>query len=802
MSTQTDRLGGAKGSLAHKAPCRVATTANITLSGLQTIDGVSLAEGDPVLVKDQSDQKLNGIRIASTGLWQRRKDCSGSDDIVKGTRVYVHSGSVGAGEYEFTATDPVIGVSNITIAVAQSGANSALAAAASASAAASSASSAATSATTATTQAGIATTQAGIATAQAAEADASADLAASYANAAGVITTALPRVDRTALKALNTASFQTAYLTEVGREGMFMWRTGNYSSQIAADTSEGVYIKANAVASSSGSWVRANDKPVNVRWFGATGDGSTDDRTAIQAAFDLVKTTGGKLAFPKPSVSYRIRDRIGTNQLTAGDLADNVELWFEPGTTVYFDPSSAPAFGNGAIVLEGNNVAITGGLILNSSKTITYASDPTPQRTSYYSGIVIGGKGNRRITPALGLEKAGVLVEGATVKNFNVPIIVYAASDVVLRGNTVSDLTDTGILLDDCLSNIEVCHNKVTRAHDDCFFARHYYNSPWALDNRYVGDYRVHHNHLADTYAKSAGFGGIADVNFHSNFCKNTWYAAVNVEIDGPTGWYDNSKRIKINNNIIIDAARNFDPLNAALPLVQQAPVADTTQRAGVLFTTALASHPAHTFRDISVYNNTIVNPGWHAVSGRHAIGVSVDCNYMVPGRTTKNGVNYDTGGGAILLDECRRVDVSANSITTDGTYLFPHCYVFNGGTYSQKLRVGLNEIEEFATALYSIGTSAIAISEFSYSGQNMVAQAAWSPGGFLTGTTTTFALSVPLARLGDLVRATYSQSLQGLQLSGYVSSDGVVTCAFTNVTGATVALVAGNVRAVVQRRN
>lgn len=135
MSTQTDRLGGAKGSLAHKAPCRVATTANITLSGLQTIDGVSLAEGDPVLVKDQSDQKLNGIRIASTGLWQRRKDCSGSDDIVKGTRVYVHSGSVGAGEYEFTATDPVIGVSNITIAVAQSGANSALAAAASASAA-------------------------------------------------------------------------------------------------------------------------------------------------------------------------------------------------------------------------------------------------------------------------------------------------------------------------------------------------------------------------------------------------------------------------------------------------------------------------------------------------------------------------------------------------------------------------------------------------------------------------------------------------------------------------------------------
>ena len=53
-STQTDRIDGLSTSVAMKAPVVVATTANITLSGLQTIDGVSVVTGDRVLVKDQT----------------------------------------------------------------------------------------------------------------------------------------------------------------------------------------------------------------------------------------------------------------------------------------------------------------------------------------------------------------------------------------------------------------------------------------------------------------------------------------------------------------------------------------------------------------------------------------------------------------------------------------------------------------------------------------------------------------------------------------------------------------------------
>jgi hypothetical protein len=126
MSTQTDRLGGARGSLAYKAPCRVATTAPITLSGLQTIDGVTVAADDRVLVKDQATRSDNGIYIAAAGVWERAKDCDGSGDAVKGTRVYVYDGDLGVADYELTTANPVLfGTSSIewqltTVQVSQS----------------------------------------------------------------------------------------------------------------------------------------------------------------------------------------------------------------------------------------------------------------------------------------------------------------------------------------------------------------------------------------------------------------------------------------------------------------------------------------------------------------------------------------------------------------------------------------------------------------------------------------------------------------------------------------------------------
>lgn len=98
-STSTDRLAGLTTSVAVKPPCRIATTAPITLSGLQTIDGIVTASADRVLVKDQADPIENGIYLANSGDWVRALDFDGSLDAVGGTQVAVVAGTANANTY-------------------------------------------------------------------------------------------------------------------------------------------------------------------------------------------------------------------------------------------------------------------------------------------------------------------------------------------------------------------------------------------------------------------------------------------------------------------------------------------------------------------------------------------------------------------------------------------------------------------------------------------------------------------------------------------------------------------------------
>lgn len=111
----TDRQSGYSSQLAIKAPCVVATTANITLSGTQTIDGVGVVADNRVLVKNQSTGSENGVYVASATAWERAVDFDGTTDVKKGTLVYVHSGSTNTGLWRVTAADPITpGTTSIT----------------------------------------------------------------------------------------------------------------------------------------------------------------------------------------------------------------------------------------------------------------------------------------------------------------------------------------------------------------------------------------------------------------------------------------------------------------------------------------------------------------------------------------------------------------------------------------------------------------------------------------------------------------------------------------------------------------
>lgn len=106
MTTTIDILDGLTSSVAIKGPVACATTANVTLSGEQTIDGVLTSESR-VLVKNQTLPAENGVYVTSSGDWRRPADFSRNDDIVNGTLVYVNGGSTNGGHtygVSFTGT--------------------------------------------------------------------------------------------------------------------------------------------------------------------------------------------------------------------------------------------------------------------------------------------------------------------------------------------------------------------------------------------------------------------------------------------------------------------------------------------------------------------------------------------------------------------------------------------------------------------------------------------------------------------------------------------------------------------------
>lgn len=111
--------------VAWKEPVRVATTANVTISTAlnagDTIDGVTLAAGDRVLVKSQSTASQNGIYVAGatpTRAFDMDQDATTSVPAseVMGAFVYVIAGTANGGKIfrSTNTTAPAIGTDSIT----------------------------------------------------------------------------------------------------------------------------------------------------------------------------------------------------------------------------------------------------------------------------------------------------------------------------------------------------------------------------------------------------------------------------------------------------------------------------------------------------------------------------------------------------------------------------------------------------------------------------------------------------------------------------------------------------------------
>jgi phage-related tail fiber protein len=112
------QLDAALRGLDWKDSVRAVTTANITLTNTQTVDGVALAVGERVLVKNQTVGSANGIYVVATGAWTRAVDADANAEVTSGLAVTVTEGTTqGDTVWTLATNDPiVVGTTALTFA--------------------------------------------------------------------------------------------------------------------------------------------------------------------------------------------------------------------------------------------------------------------------------------------------------------------------------------------------------------------------------------------------------------------------------------------------------------------------------------------------------------------------------------------------------------------------------------------------------------------------------------------------------------------------------------------------------------
>lgn len=235
-----------------------------------------------------------------------------------------------------------------------------------------------------------------------------------------------------------------------GGQGMFTLASWDTTS---ADNGATIIVDG-----SGNRWHReSSEAPLSVMWFGAKGDGSTDDTTAIQAGINAAQTLGRELYFPGATTHYKI---TGTLHVTAaiimrGDFA-TAQIATSSATADMLDIAA-----QGVVLSEltfTSSVARTAGAYVSIGNT---SSEIKVERCRFFDH-------------AIGLQTAGTTIDIVnctffdTVASTGIGILITAGSDVALRHLLINsgaspepfagiDITGAGdIVIDDC--NI-ISHN-------------------------------------------------------------------------------------------------------------------------------------------------------------------------------------------------------------------------------------------------------------------------------------------------------------------------------------------------------
>lgn len=263
----------------------------------------------------------------------------------------------------------------------------------------------------------------------------------------------LPRfADRTALAAVSTtlaAVYDAVYLWESGREGIFVWSSANNATNVTNDPGQGVYVPPSSdTTGASGAWVRDHKGELDVRFFGAVGDG-TDATTAMSRAIATAQYLGvSKVVCKDPSKSFKIIELQITDDIEidmgGASILGDFGAWgtssvdatpiYWTKNILYSEEADAPSVTLRNIVFNGQNdpnFQMAGGTPL-----IDFRGGASPGSTKVVLDRVTMTRGsNRRYTTGSGISAPTLLLDYRNMEILLYNIDTVWIDDCILRSS-------------------------------------------------------------------------------------------------------------------------------------------------------------------------------------------------------------------------------------------------------------------------------------------------------------------------------------------------------------------------------
>ncbi len=204
-----------------------------------------------------------------------------------------------------------------------------------------------------------------------------------------------------------------------GGGGVFYWDAAS------TDADDGGLILQPTSIPTAGRWKRAYDGPLHIAWWGAAGDGATDDTAALQAAFD--GATDGVLVFDKSNC------HVFTGQLT---IMPNTRI-VNNGATLepHFDPGQQSAIvSQGGLTADLLKIRVPDIPDLNVHRAFECGTNSAVERIEISAVRQQNNIGLRRRQGALTIASGSQSIFGhISVSRFDKAVVVAESSRVLIR---------------------------------------------------------------------------------------------------------------------------------------------------------------------------------------------------------------------------------------------------------------------------------------------------------------------------------------------------------------------------------